>query len=179
MEKLTEAGRLYLADYNILEEARKDMNRYLNAVVDEAYELLNEEIDEMAPEHFEMFTWQNNSSKGIMHASFRCISDIKIFRKGKLDLKVNYRDIRKAKDLTDPKYSKIYLRTPKISSDLEDKLRSLSQAEIGEDIYRADLVRLDYDSSSKTADDIKENILEKCNIIRKLIIKLIEKEELV
>jgi len=38
---------------------------------------------------------------------------------------------------------------------------------------------LDYDSSSKTADDIKENILEKCNIIRKLIIKLIEKEELV
>ena len=149
MEKLSEAGRLYLKDYSILEEARKDMVRYLNAIVDETYDLVNEEIDDMAPEGFEMHTWKNDSSKGVMHASFRCISDIEFFRKDKMDLKVFYRDIRRAKDLSDPKFIKIYLASPKIASDLEDTLRNFAKDRIDENIYEPEYIKLNYYYNAK------------------------------
>ena len=176
MEKLTEAGRLYLNDYSILEEARKDAIRYLNAVVEETYELVNEEIEDMAPEGFEMYTWKNDSSKGVMGTSFRCVSEIIYFRKDKVDLTMNYKDIRRAKDLSDSKFIKIYLTSPKIASNLEERLREFAEERIGEDIYSSDFIRLNYDNSSQTAEELSEKILDKCNTVRELIIDLRETE---
>lgn len=178
MEKLSEAGRLYLKDYTILEEARKDMIRYLNAVVEEANELINEEIEELAPEGFRVSTKKVKASKGKLFIRFECLEDYKGFRKNKVDISVSYRDIRRTSDLSDSTFTKIYSNTPKIASDLESKMRSLSEEKFGVDIYKPEYVNLNLDNSSKSAEEIKENILDKCNKIRKLINELIEKENL-
>lgn len=169
MEKLSEAGKLYLKDFLILEEARKDMERYLNAVVEEAYELVNEEVADLAPEGFKIKVKEVETTKGQLYVHFKCLEDYEVFRKNRVDMKVDYRDIRKTSDLSDPTFTKIYSKSPKIASDLESKMRDLSENKFDVNIYKPEYVRLDLGNSSKSADKISEKVLDKCNLIRKLI----------
>jgi len=171
MEKLTEPGRLYLKDYLILEEARKDMERFLNSVVDEAYDLIEEELEDLAPENFTLDIWQNESNKGQLYLRFKCIDNNKtdLFRQDKSDITIKYRDIRNTMDLSDPTFIKVFVGSPTVASDVESKLKKLSSEKYNYDVYQPKYLRLNLDNSSKSANLIRDEILNKCNYIRKLI----------
>jgi len=172
MEKLSEAGKLYLKDYLVLDQARKDLHRFLNAVVDEVYEIISEEKDDLSSEEFKLKLWKNQSSKGHMQIQFLCLKDKELFRKDMVDLYIIYKDIRNTTDLESSASVKVHLYSPAVASKLEEKLRKLSIEELGKDIYEAERIEVDLDSSSQTAENIAEYILDQCNLIRNLIKEL-------
>jgi len=171
VEKLTEPGRLYLKDYLILEEARKDMERFLNSVVDEAYDLIEEELEDLAPENFVLDLWQNESTKGQLYIRFKSSNDTNfdLFRANKSDITIKYKDIRNTIDLSDPIFVKIFAESPTVASGVEDRLKNMSLEEYDNDVYQPKYLRLNLDNSSKSAELIRDEVLNKCNYIRKLI----------
>ncbi|MGM0411002.1 MAG: hypothetical protein ACQEQF_09610 [Bacillota bacterium] len=171
MEKLSAAGKLYLKDYLTLEEARKDMERFLNSVLDEIKNLFKEEIEGLVPEGFEINTWIRKNSKGAMSISYFCTGQIKYFREDSSDLHIVCKDIRVATDLTESTCVKINLQTPKVASDVENKLIELSQVMYNENIYEPNYIRLDLNNSSNSAEKIVDQILKKCIRIKEMIAK--------
>ncbi len=174
MEKLSEAGKLYLKDYLVLDQVRKDLNRFLNTVVNEIYEIILEETDDLSPEGFKLKLWKNKSSKGHMQVKFLSLKDRKLFRKDRGDLYIIYKDIRNTTDLSSPASVKVYVHSPTIASELEEELRGLSRQELDRDIYEAEVVEFDSDSSSQIAEKVAEQMLDQCNLLRNLIKKLDE-----
>ena len=171
MEKLTEPGRLYLKDYLILEEARKDMERFLNSVVDEAYDLIEEELEDLAPENFTLKPWKGESQNGKLHINFICKNnyDLSFFRENKIDIRIIYRDIRNTMDLNDPTFIKIFISSPTVASDVGSKLKNMSLEEYDINIYKPKYLKLDLDNTLNSAEMVKEEMLNKCNEALKLI----------
>ena len=173
MEKLTEAGKLYLYDYQILTEARKEVERYLNAVVEEVYNIISKEIDDLSSSGLKIHLWENQSSKGHMSLQFICLNNDCIFRKGKADIHIIYKDIRNT-DLLSPVSSKISTWSPTVASKSESILRKLSIEKYREDIYEPKIIELDLNSSTQAADEIAREILNRCNMLVSLIQSLNE-----
>jgi hypothetical protein len=109
-----------------------------------------------------------------MQINFLSLKDKELFRKDKVDVKIIYKDIRNTIDLFSPTSVKVYVDSPTIASELEEELRKLSKQELDRDIYEAEVVEFDSDSSSQIAGKVAEQILDQCNLLRNLIKKLDE-----
>jgi len=160
MERLTEAGSLYLNDYQILDEARKEVDRYLNSVVEEVNNIVSAEIPNILTEKYKINVWENKSSKGHFEVQFICMYDTSIMRRDKVDLSLIYKDIRNEYNINSAS-AKVYLYAPSIASKLENRLSKLSEEKIGENIFQQSIIEFDLNNSLSTAMKISSEMLNK------------------
>ena len=168
MERITEAGSLYLNDYQILTEARKEVERFLNSIVDEVYNILMSGKENLDSNNFSIHIWQNQSSKGHLQIEFKNLRDDEVFREDKVDLYIIYKDIRNLDDIK-PNSAEVSVWSPNVASKLENHLRALSIKKLGEDIYKPAVVGFDLRNSISTAENIAREIFNKGDLINKLI----------
>lgn len=168
MEKLSEIGKLYLKDYLVLDEAKKDMDRFLDTVIGKTEKILVKEFESLEPDGFAINVVERESKKGYMSVHYKCLESKKHFRKDSVVLRIIYRDVRLATDLTDPTCVKIYLDTPKVASEVEEKLREISQYRGDGNFYETKFVKLSLDDSKKSAEEIAAYILGKGEKIKRL-----------
>ncbi|MGM0549309.1 MAG: hypothetical protein ACQER0_08575 [Bacillota bacterium] len=169
MEKLSEAGKLFLEDYLVLNEAKNDVDRYLNTVVRKVHDIILEQLDDFTSEDLRLNIWENKSTRGRLQVRFESLTEHELFRKNKYDLYIMYRDIRNATDLFTNNSVKLYLYSPAVVSNLEDTLIRLSQEKLDYNIYNKKVIELDLNSSTQTAEKIAEEIFDMINIIKNLL----------
>lgn len=169
MEKLSEAGKLFLKDYLVLNEAKNDVDRYLNTVVRKVHDIILEQLDDFNSKDLQLNIWENKSTKGRLQIRFKSLTEHELFRKNKYDVYIMYRDIRNATDLFTNNSIKIYLHSPAVVSNLEDTLKKLSQEKLNYNIYTQKIINLDLDSSTQSAEKIAEEIFAMINIIKELL----------
>lgn len=92
--QLSNSGKLYLNEYYILTEAKKELDLYFDLVVDQVYQNLKLEEENYNNANFQWFVWQNKSTKGRIDIEFKTLGKLPIFREGKADVYVIYKDIR-------------------------------------------------------------------------------------
>ncbi|MDY0236315.1 MAG: hypothetical protein RBR71_09815 [Gudongella sp.] len=172
MERISEAGVLYLNDYQILTEARKEVERFLNAIVDEVYNIIVNETDKISSDNFSTNIWQNQTAKGHLEVQLIGLKENSIFRKDKADLYIVYKDIRNIDDI-EPNSGKITVWSPNVASKLEKSLGSVSMKSLGEDIYQSTIVEFDLNNSMSTAEEIAREIFNKYDLIEKLITEIL------
>ena len=97
--KLSEAGRLYLQDYYILDEARKDVDKFIGVILEEIFSKLNEETDNFNDDIFNWYLWMSRSSPGYFSVNSQYKKEGGLFRKSKDDIYITYRDVRRCNDL--------------------------------------------------------------------------------
>jgi len=168
MKRLSEAGVLYLRDYQILTEARNEVERFLNSIVEEVYSIVSNEIDNLSLDNFNTHIWENQSSKGHMQIQFICLKDNGLFRKNKPDLYIIYKDIRNT-DRISPVSGDVFVWSPAVASKLEKTLMNLSIEKLGKNIYQPTTVEFDLNNYIYTAENIAREIFNKYNLIVKLV----------
>ena len=70
MSKLSNGGRWYLADYEILEEVRGEVNFFLDFLIDSLKENLDIEKEKLSTDFFEVYVFSNQSKKGYLELGF-------------------------------------------------------------------------------------------------------------
>ncbi len=112
MEKLSQAGRLYLKDYYIINEAQKDLFAYLNTIQENVYNNLVDRKNEIpVPDGFVWNTWMSKSNPGILSIWPASDKDIKVFRKGKAELSLDCKDVRHDNNLTSNDSVSLYIHS--------------------------------------------------------------------
>lgn len=168
MRKISEAGALYLKDYQVLTEARREVEKYLNSIVDVVYKIISDEKNSFSFKDFKINLWQNQSSKGHLEVQFINLEDTNLLRKDKIDIYIIYKDIRNADDI-DTSSGKVFVWSPNLALKLENYLRELSIEKFGEDIYTPTIIEFDLNDSIETAETISKEVLNKAKLINKLI----------
>lgn len=169
MEKLSEAGKLFLKDYLVLNEAKNDVDRYLNTTVRKVHDIILEQLDDFNTEYLQLNIWENKSTRGRLQIRFKSLIEHELFREDRYDIYIMYRDIRNATDLFTNNSVKIFLHSPAAVSNLKDSLIKLSQKKLGYNIYNKKIILLDLDSSTQSAEKIAEEIFDMINIIKELL----------
>ena len=103
MERLSEAGKLYLQDFYILNEAQNDVFIFWDAVMNQVYQNLVEGIKDLSgPEDvFVWEAWKNESKPGRLDVWPSAKKEVIPFKKGKGDLYLICRDVRHEAELSD------------------------------------------------------------------------------
>lgn len=175
MERISEAGILYLNDYQILTEARKEVERFLDSIIDEVYNILTNDKQSFDSNNFSMHIWKNQSSRGYMEVQFKNLRDGNLFRKDKVDLYIIYKDIRISDDIH-PNSVEITVWSPNVASVLEDVLKRISTEKLGFDIYKPTIVEFDFNNSIASAEKIAREIFNKTDLIEKLVGEILIKD---
>lgn len=173
MERLSEAGVLYLKDYQILTEARNEVERFLNSIVEEVYSMVSNDIDNLRLDNFKTHIWENQSSKGHMQIHFISLEGDGLFRKNKVDLYIIYKDIRNT-DRISPTSGDVFVWSPAVASKLEETLVNLSIEKFGKNIYQPTTVEFDLNNSIHTAENIVKEIFNKYNLIEELVKEIVD-----
>lgn len=168
MERISDAGVLYLEDYQILTEAKNEVERFLNAIVEAVTTSMRSEEDNLCSDHFAACIWKNQSSLGHLEVIYENLQDNHMFRKEKVDLYIIYKDIRNVDDIA-PNAAKVYVWSPKVASKLEQRLRKLSLEKWGEDLYEPTIIDFDLKNSVSTAEKIVNEMINKNDMIEKLM----------
>lgn len=188
MEKLTEAGRLYLNDYYILEEARDDLDTFLNYITDQVYEKWIEHKNNKEDFNMEAgLTWGSWKSKGnpgnIQFAPEGSgNSGFGFLEKGESGVTLYYGDIRHRSELYNPSSIQLHISVvnnirKKLNQVPPDKLKQareeLKKFNIDIDIGRRTIyktfVNINPNEPQNTIDEIVDAIVEKCQGIEALI----------
>lgn len=162
MGKLSKEGKLYLKDYLILNRARDEANKFLDAIVEEVDKRL--QAEDLAADDFKIEVWQSQSVKGQLQLQFRSEKDSDLLRKDKVDLYLVYRDVRNTKNLPSTKAAKIFVYIPDEAAKLKE--------ELADDVYKSKVVEFDLSSSDHTAEEVTAAIIDKFNQIKKLLSQL-------
>ncbi len=168
MEKLSEAGILYLTDYQILNEAMKEVERFLDSIVEEVNIIVSSRIVEIGSDKIRIDLWENQSSKGHLQVSFVGLIDSELVRRGKVDIYLTYKDIRNL-DSVSPMSARVSVWSPNIASKLEKVLKKKSVDKLGIDIYESVIIEFDLNNSMATAQRIADEVLSKCDTIVSLL----------
>lgn len=83
MSKLSNGGRLYLADYEILEEVRGEVNFFLDFLIDSLKENLDIEKEKLSTDFFEVYVFSNQSKKGYLELGLLNKKILKALKKAK------------------------------------------------------------------------------------------------
>lgn len=160
MINLSETGKLYLESYTILEEARQNMENYLNDVLDNMEERLNEDIKthDKTIKGFKLEIYNNQKNRGNFSLDFRRIDEHNIFRIGKTDLFIKYEDFRINPELKDGEV-KISLKSHNVSKSIEDIINKKGKELLNTDLYNPIIVDI------KNKDNAYEEIYKLKNII--------------
>lgn len=173
MEKLSQAGRLYLEDYYILSEALKDIDDFLESIIDQVQESLINITDELSIPELNWSLWRNKSSRGSIEINGFAKTNILSIGKKKAKIIIEYKDIRKTDELINPATIIISVWSPGTANEFKKKMQNLSKDFLGEDIYKKEYLELDLESASKSAEKISEFISEQCNKINIILNKMI------
>ncbi|MCD8503244.1 MAG: hypothetical protein LRY71_18305 [Bacillaceae bacterium] len=165
MTKLSNAGKLYLDEFYILTEAKKELDRYLDMVVDQVYQELKSKETLYSNSHFQWSVWQNKSTKGRIDVEFKVKEKISYFREGKADLYIIYKDIRHTNSLQNPASVRISLWTPAAANGVKEEVQQMSLKLHQENLYNPMFLELDLEDSQETATRMAECILDRSKMI--------------
>ena len=159
MSKLSNGGRLYLADYEILEEVRGEVNFFLDFLIDSLKENLDIEKEKLSTDFFEVYVFSNQSKKGYLELGLLNKKNFKNFKESKVDIKIIYRDIRHTSEMN-PNQGHISIYTPQRAADIKRSLSSISTERSGIDIYEDSTIDFNLDNGLETIGIIQEKVLE-------------------
>lgn len=173
MMDLSETGKLYLESYTILEEARQNMENYLNDILDNIEKQLEEDIksQDKSVDRFKLELYNNQTNRGQISLDFRRIDQHAIFRKGKTDLYIKYEDFRINRELKDGQV-KISLKSPNISKSVEDIINKKGKELLNTDLYNPIIIDI------KNKDNAYEEIYEIIDELYNNVLSIIENLEL-
>ena len=93
--KLSQAGKLYLKEYYILNEAHKDVVDFLNQIQRTIYDNIIERKKEIPiTDGFEWKIWMSKASPGYLELWPEPNKDYSMFQKGKNEINIACRDVR-------------------------------------------------------------------------------------
>ena len=163
MAKLSKEGKLYLKDYLILDQAREEANKFLDAIVEKVYD--NVQAKELEANNFTIELFQSQSFKGQLQLQFRSLEDNDFFSKEKVDMYIVYRDVRNSKNLPSTKAAKVFVYISDEAEDVKEKL--------DDDVYKSEIVEFDLSSSDHTAEKVTEAIINQFNQLKDLVGQLL------
>lgn len=188
MEKLTEAGRLYLTDFYILDEARDDLFTFLNYITDQVYEkwLEHKNAKELFNKEPNLIWggWKNKSTPGYMDFAPRSEDDNEygLLEKGKTGITLSYGDIRHRSALYNPASIQLNISVvnnvrKKLNQVSPDKMKlaieELNKYNIDIDLDKRSIyktqVGINPNEPQSTVEEILDTIIEKCQGIETLI----------
>lgn len=170
MTKITEAGALYLKDYYVLNEAKDEMDQFLNTVLATVHTKLAEELKELSDGTFQWVVKNNQSSPGYLQVNLLLPNGIHGFiRAGNVDVYIIYRDIRNTSRISEPKSIELTVTTSAQAKQLRAELMKMS-----EDVSEGALLghhypALDLSSSENSAETIVDKMLSLCVELRGMI----------
>ena len=166
MEKLSEAGRLYLADFQVLNKAYVDIVDYLDTIIKHVYANLEEQLAtiSVAPQ-MSWDVWENKSRPSIyVYPTFK--SELGPFVT-KTNIEIIYRDVRHDTRSNDSRYVCVYAyptavfkkNVKSLPDEIHTRMLSLAQenglgTELTQSLSRLAEIKLDLDSASESADEI-------------------------
>lgn len=163
MTSMTDAGALYLNDYYILSEARKEMDQFLNHVVTNVHAKLIEELKLIPDDIIKWTIWINQTSLGYMQITAIATKQIS------KPIYIIYRDIRNTSSLTDPKSIELSISTIAEAKQLKLDLNRLSQKMFSYLLTDPIYPTLNLSSSEESVDTIVSVILNRCNQLIQII----------
>lgn len=187
MEKLSQAGRLYLEHFYILQEAQNDVNNFLNEVVEKTYQGLLEKKDLLpVPKNFTWQIWKNQASPGVIEISPVALMETGLFSKGKVDLHLTYLDVRHDSKLTETdavsitinstnrirkKLKRLPFDIPSMAEEIE--LVNESPLDFGQRVNNRSQLQLNLDSASESSEIVMEYIIERCEEVEAFVSRLL------
>lgn len=169
MSKLSNAGKLYLNEYYILNEAKRDLEQYLDSVADQVTQNLLIKGADFNTAQFSWNVWQNKSTKGRIDVEFKAKESLPFFREGKADIYVIYKDIRHTTKLKDPGTIRLSVWTPAAAKGVEQEIQQRGLRLSEENVYEERFIELNIEDSRETAEKIVELIIEKSELIFSII----------
>lgn len=190
MDRLSEAGRLYLKDYYILNEAQKDVFAFFNRVQDAIYQNMSERRDELPTiNDFTWKTWFSKANPGRISIWPEPIRDISIFRKGKEELSLICRDARHDNNLASTDAISLIITSV---NTLRRELKNIDNAILSSAVSTAakhevnlcftkrtnfyNAIPINLDDAIESAETVTEVILNYCIAINDFITVLIKKQ---
>jgi len=190
MEKLSEAGKLYLQDFYILNEAQSDVFIFLDAVMNQVYQNLVEEIKDLSgrDDVFVWESWKNESKSGRLDVWPSTKKEVIPFRKGKGDLYLICRDVRHEAELSDTASVSVTIRCTNYflrslrqvpSETLELALKTAEEHGTSVDVNKRNVlnreeVKLNLDSVSGSVDSVTEFIMERCQGVKEFALRIVK-----
>lgn len=172
--KITEAGKLYLKDYYILNEARKEMAEYLNAILEAVEAKLDKMRVEFSNENYKWDYWRNKTTYGEFEFQFTPLIDLPHFRKSKCDLFIKIYDVRITSHLTNTCAIKMRVKVRKTNKELWQSMGQRQCRYAVDNILVDQDIELDMESSDQDAESIIESISEEVYTINQMIDELVE-----
>ena len=172
MDRLSEAGELYLDNYFVLEKANNEVENYLDSVLNNTIKLVLEGLKDLNSDYFEWSYRVNNSNPGTIQFWPVNLIESNVFRLDQKDIYVKYNDIRRFSDYEKSDSVKIYMYNPNVSSYLEDIIGKIVKYKDLDKIYKEEFISLDLGNSINSAEKISEKILNRCEAVNDLILKI-------
>lgn len=167
--KLSEAGKLYLEDYILLEQAKADVDQFLNSLAETVYDRLKMEIDVYGELPYTGRAWLNQSTKGRIDLDVMTSDENTILRPNKADISIIYKDIRHYTKLTSSATIRISVWTPDVAKSVRQHLEVLCARKEIESCYQDQIVAVDLDDLQSTADEIVGVMMSKFTSIVDLL----------
>jgi len=190
LKKLSAAGKLYLQDFYILNEAQNDIFSFLDAVVEQSYQTVEGSMKDLhdPDELFNWSIWKYKTNPGKMEIWPWTKKEIYPFGKNKQDLYMVYCDVRHDPELSDTaavsitvRCTNMFLRSLKQLS-AEDLRKAQKAAEPFEtiidltkrNVLSKEEIKLNLDSTSDSADSIAEIIAERCRGLKEFALQIVK-----
>ena len=182
MERLREAGRVYLKNFYVLKEAEDQVIVFLDDVLSKVHTALVEHSHELSESNrlpgFDWHLWRSATKPGEMSTNPSTPKRQDPFRQGKGDLMINYADARRNSRLNDPGSIAIFITSPVA---FRTRLNQVNGAAVMSALQAAkgggttldfsgpqifwNEVPLDLDSSEASADAVIEDLAKRCSSI--------------
>lgn len=167
--KLSEAGKLYLEDYTLLEQVKADVDQFLNRLSETVYESLKIEMDGYDGLPYVGRPWLNQSTKGRIDLDVMTSEGNTILRPNKADISIIYKDIRHYTKLPSSATIRISVWTPDVARSVRQHLEDLCVRKEMASCYQDQIVAIDLDDLQSTADDVVGIMMSKMNSIVDLL----------
>jgi hypothetical protein len=176
--KITEAGKLYLKDFYILNESRKDMEEYLDAILVFIETHFNKKLTELNTDYYRWNIWKNKKNSGEIQLEFFSKSEIKYLRKNKIDLWISVCDSRTTGDLSDTFAVKMSVNSHKLSKNLRETIgKEIVEYSTKVTLFER-IIDFKMKSSEEDANLIITAVIDEMDRIETFIDGLIEKSNL-
>lgn len=170
MTKITEAGSLYLDDYHILNEAYKDMSKFLDEILINVHSNLISKLKELNNDTYKWSIWLNKSSLGLLEIQLRLNNNkFDYINNDKVILYIEYRDIRRTSRISKPQTIELGIIMNGHARNLGVQLNSRSMLMSGNKILDRYYINLDLESTETCVDNITSEALNYCAQVMQLI----------
>lgn len=172
--KMLEEGKLYLKDYYILNESKKNMESYLNDIFNRLEYLFSLKNAEINTDFYRWESWRNKSTDGTIQFYIKPIIDIPNMRKDKADIYIIVFDVRNTSELQNTNSVLITLETNKTNKALIQMFNKLNEDFDNSSLLKSITINLSLENSEADADNIMETINSIFSQTNNVVDKLIE-----